>query len=159
MKSTIYRRWFKVSLKFCPLIILCSLSFDYFSGDLKIGAARVRITPPDGTPMAGYYSDRGSTTVHDDLYAKALVIEKDGAKIAIISCDLISVPAEIVSKVRSIVEKTLGIKSDNVMVSATHSHTGPVIPKKNDRYTITGKTADIHTKYISELPGFDSRER
>jgi neutral ceramidase len=124
-----------------------------FAADLKVGSAAVKITPPEGTPLAGYYSDRGAVGVHDDLYAKALVIEKDGSKIAIISCDLIAVPAEIVAKVRSIVEKAIGITSDNIMVSATHSHTGPVIPKKNDRYNITGKTAEIHAKYISELPG------
>ena len=140
-----------VSISLLSLVMVFTQSM--LAGDLKIGAAAVKITPPIGTPMAGYYSDRGAVGVHDDLFAKALVIEKDGSKIAIISCDLISLPAEIVSKIRNIVKTTIGISSDHLMVSATHSHTGPVIPKKNDRYNITGKTAEIHTKYISELPG------
>lgn len=124
-----------------------------FAGDLKVGSAAVKITPPVGTPMAGYYKYRGAAGVHDDLFAKALVIDKDGSKIAIISCDLIYIPEEIVSKTREIVWKTLGISPEHVMVSATHSHTGPVIPRKNDSYNTTGKTVEIHKKYLSELPG------
>ena len=127
---------------------------DYFSGDLKIGSAAVKITPPEGTPMAGYYYDRGAGGVHDDLFAKAIVIEKDGSKVAIISCDLILVSADLVDQIRSIVEKTSGIMSDHVMVSATHSHTGPVIPNKDAGiHKSTDKKDEIHTKYISELPG------
>jgi neutral ceramidase len=136
---------------FPGMLLLSSRSA--FSADLKIGTAAVRITPPEGTPMAGYYSDRGATSVHDDLYAKAMVFEKDGSRVAIVSCDLIGIPAEIVAAVRNIASKSTGIEPDHIMVSATHSHTGPVIPKKNDRYTITGKTAEIHGKYISALPG------
>ena len=154
MKSTFYTWWSDVSLKFCLVILVCFLSLTTIAGDLKIGSAAVKITPPEGTPMAGYYYDRGATGVHDDLYAKALVIEKDGSKVALITCDLVLVSADMVSKIRSIVEKTVGIQPDHVMVSATHSHTGPVIPDKVvDIYKSTGRTAEIHTKYISELPG------
>ena len=76
---------FRIFLSFLILVLTQSI----YAGDLKIGSAKVKITPPEGTPMAGYYSDRGAVGVHDDLFARALVIEKDGSKIAIISCDLI----------------------------------------------------------------------
>ena len=49
-----------------------------WSGELRVGAAAVTITPPVGTPMAGYYSERGAQGVHDDLLAKAIVIEVGG---------------------------------------------------------------------------------
>ena len=35
--------------------------------EVRVGAAAVVITPPLGVPMAGYYSERGATAVHDDL--------------------------------------------------------------------------------------------
>jgi hypothetical protein len=60
-----------------------------FAGDLRVGASAVKITPPLGAPMAGYYFARGAEKVHDDLFAKALVVEKDGIKVAIVICDLI----------------------------------------------------------------------
>ena len=145
MKST------NINLRIFLMIAACLFTLTTFAGDLKTGSAAVKITPPSGTPMAGYYYDRGADGVHDDLFAKAIVFEKDGARVAVISCDLIAVPAEIVSKVRSLVEKTTGISPDRVMVSATHSHTGPVMPKKIDRYKNLNN--ETYVKYLSELPG------
>ena len=44
-------------------------------GDLKVGTAKIDITPPLGCNMAGYAGrDRGSETIADALYAKALRI-------------------------------------------------------------------------------------
>ncbi|MCE5345343.1 MAG: neutral/alkaline non-lysosomal ceramidase N-terminal domain-containing protein [Bacteroidales bacterium] len=152
MKQFKHKFWTITTFRISLLSLVMVFTQSVFAGDLKIGSAAVKITPPLGTPLAGYYSDRGAVGVHDELYAKAIVIEKDGSKIALVSCDLISVTTDIVTKVRNIVGKTVGISPDNVMVSATHSHTGPVIPKKNDRTIITGKTAEVHKKYISDLP-------
>jgi hypothetical protein len=146
---------FLLTVKVLRITLTCLVivfPLELLGDDLKIGSAAVKITPPDGTPMAGYYSDRGATGVHDDLWAKALVLEKNGSTIAIISCDLIGLPYEMVARIRQTVEKTTGIPSGNIMVSATHSHTGPVIPKKLDRYNISGRQAEIHSKYITELP-------
>lgn len=138
-------------MKLTLMSAVCFFTLVTFAGDLKLGSATVKITPPSGTPMAGYYFDRGVDAVHDDLYAKAIVFEKDGARAAVISCDLISVPAEVVLAVRTIVEKTTGISADHIMISATHSHTGPVMPKRIDRYKNLQNAAYI--KYLSELPG------
>jgi neutral ceramidase len=112
----------------------------------------VKITPPVGTPMAGYYYDRGADKIHDDLFARALVIEKDGTKVAIVTCDLIGISAEIVAEVRKIIEKSCGIDAEHVMISATHAHTGPVIPTSKSRYNSTGKSAEILAGYIGKLP-------
>lgn len=155
MKSTIYGVWAKALLRLCLLTLVSFLPFTTYAGDLKIGAASFKITPPVGIPLAGYYYARGAENIHDDLYAKAMVIESNGLKVAFVSCDLVGISAFIVEKVRSIVEKSTGIDAGNVMVSATHSHTGPVIPNKkgkNDVYKITGTPAEIQSKYISELP-------
>ena len=62
------------------------------AAELRIGAAAVVITPPQGTPMAGYYHARGADGVLDDLYAKAMVVECGGAKAVLVACDIIAVP-------------------------------------------------------------------
>ena len=134
------------------LVLIGMLSLQLFAGDLLAGAASVRITPPVGIPMAGYYYERAAENVHDDLYAKALVIEKDGSKIAIVSCDLIEVSADIVRKVRDIVGKSTGINADYVMIGATHSHTGPVIPYPGNIDTPKGRSGEILSRYIDLLP-------
>lgn len=133
------------------IFAVCFFSLNIFAGDLKTGSAAVKITPPPGAPLAGYYYDRAADGVHDDLFAKAIVFEKDGIKAAVISCDLISVPAEIVSTARKLIEKNTGISAGYVMIGATHSHTGPVMPKKTDRYNNLRNAA--YVKYLSQLPG------
>lgn len=135
-------------------LVTLSLSVEGADG-LRIGAASVQITPPLGMPLAGYYTERGAEKVHDDLYAKAMVIESNGNKMALVSCDLVGIPAYVVDNVRSIVENSTGIKSSCVMVSATHSHTGPVIPGKNrktDVHKLSGRNVPDQEKYLSELP-------
>lgn len=129
------------------------LALTAFAADVRIGAASVKITPPVGTPMAGYYYERGVDKIHDDLFAKALVIEKDGSKVAIVTCDLIGISDQIVAGVRNLIQKSLGIDADHIMISATHAHTGPVIPGFKMRYNPTGKSAEILDSYISKLPG------
>ena len=84
MKSIIYK------IASCLLVVMM-MTISAYADDLKIGAASVKVTPPVGTPMAGYYYERGVEGIHDDLYAKALVIEKDGMKIAIVECDFVSI--------------------------------------------------------------------
>jgi hypothetical protein len=144
------------SLKFttaCLLFIFsCLLSADAFADDLKIGAASVKITPPVGASMAGYYYDRGVEKIHDDLFAKALVIEKDGVKIAIVECDLIGISASIVAEVRTMVQKSLGIAANRVMIGATHSHTGPVIPAFREKFSPKSKSSELLAVYIAKLP-------
>ena len=76
---------------------------------LRVGAASVDITPPVGTPMAGYYAERLSKGVHDPLYAKAIVLERGGKKAALVSLDLISTPMAMVEEARREIEKTTGI--------------------------------------------------
>ena len=79
-----------IFFKFAGCLFIGSLmTLSAFSDDLKICAASVKVTPQIGTPIAGYYYERGTEKNHDDLYAKALVIEKDGIKIAIVECDLV----------------------------------------------------------------------
>lgn len=91
----------------------------------KVGCAQVVITPPVGVSLAGYFHDRVAKSVRDDLHAKAMVVEHDGARIALISCDLISMEAQTVERARELINADAGIPSQHVMICATHTHTGP----------------------------------
>src|ERR1035437_5844450 len=112
--------FFKLTRPCLLILIGWLITLTTFADDLKIGAASVKITPPVGASMAGYYYERGVDKIHDDLYAKALVIEKDGSKIAIVECDLVGISADIVAVVRKLVEKSVGIDAAHVMIGATH---------------------------------------
>jgi hypothetical protein len=123
------------------------------AGPLTAGAASADITPPRGCPMAGYYSARGAEGTHDPLFAKALVLEKDGVKVALVGLDLISTTRGLVEETRKLVEKETGIPGKNVMISATHSHTGPVLWDGSPRAEALGGGSQIAKDYVKELPG------
>jgi neutral ceramidase len=101
------------------------LGMPAWAGDLRLGRAALKITPPVGIPMGGYFYLRPSTAVHDDLYVKSLVLEKDGSKAALVACDMVGLPCDFVKAARRLIEKTTRLRGDRVMISATHSHTGP----------------------------------
>ena len=133
-------------------LILLAITFIVasFAGDLRVGRAAVKITPPAGMPMAGYYYVRLNEGVHDDLHAKAVVLEKDGVKAALVALDMANIPRRFVDAARAEVGKISGVPGANVMISATHSHTGPEMGSR--LRGITPETQKIVTEYYAELP-------
>jgi hypothetical protein len=123
------------------------------AGELRVGAAVVVINPPDGTPLAGYYSPRGARGVRDDLASKALVLEQDGTRVALVVCDLISLPRDIVTEARRQTEKETGIPAAHIMISATHTHTGPIVSRVPVRPELDGANSDLRRRYAEMLPG------
>jgi hypothetical protein len=94
---------------------------------LRVGVSHSDITPPLGTPMEGYIERRGvSQGVHDRLFAKAMVLEDSSEKkVAVVSVDLIGVGSWIVGTARDKIESKTGIKREDIMIAATHTHSGP----------------------------------
>ncbi|MCC7341074.1 MAG: hypothetical protein IT170_08310, partial [Bryobacterales bacterium] len=76
-------------MRLLVLTILCA--FMTFA-EFRVGVAQVDITPPEGAPMAGYYYNRAAEGTHDPLFATAMVIEREGVRFAIVTCDLLSMP-------------------------------------------------------------------
>ena len=94
---------------------------------LKAGAAEVCITPPIGVELAGYGPNlqRYSTAIHDHLMGQALILDDGQTRIAIVTCDLISLSSEFVQQVRQLVYKRTDIPPGHVMLACIHSHTAP----------------------------------
>jgi hypothetical protein len=122
------------------------------SADLRVGAGAVKITPPPGAPMAGYYYNRAADGVHDDLWAKALVLELGSRRAALVACDLSALPRSVVAEARQLIERGSGIPPEGTMISATHCHTGPVLLTAGSRYNLEGEMKRIAEKYVAELP-------
>ena len=96
-------------------------------GEIRVGTAVVKITPPLGTPLAGYYHVRGSEGVLDDICARAVVLDDGKTQAAMVTCDLIGLSRSVVLEARRIIAQETGIPDQNVMISATHTHTAPVV--------------------------------
>jgi len=93
---------------------------------LSGGAAEIDITPPVGARLAGYFSERLATGTHDSLHAKAVVLRQGAEQIALVSCDLLGIPLGVTTKARAQASRRTGIPLRNIVICATHSHTGPL---------------------------------
>ncbi len=122
------------------------------SAEVRVGVAAVEISPPLGSPMAGYYSARGCTGLHDPLRATAMVIERGDQRAALVALDLITTTRELVDSVREIVQNETGIPADAVMISASHTHTGPSIRTTGrDAEDLQSASDEVRT-YLANLP-------
>lgn len=117
---------------------------------MKAGFGKVCITPPVGFSLVGYFFDRRSEGILDDLYASSFIIDDGENLFIVVSCDLIWIDEKIVEKVRKILIKDLKIKPGNLIIHATHTHTGPLTSKRDT--SIYTKNFFVHNSYIEILP-------
>lgn len=92
---------------------------------MKIGFAESEITPPLGVHLAGYFTIRKATDILDNLYARAAVIESNGKKLALVSCDIIGIGEIYIEKIKDVIVRSTDIEKDAILIHATHTHTGP----------------------------------
>lgn len=91
------------------------------------GCAQKVITPPIGVSLAGYFHDRVGESIRDDLFAKAIVLEYEDSQMALVSLDLINVTEELTTPAKEFISQEVGIPAENVLICATHTHTGPEV--------------------------------
>lgn len=95
----------------------------------RAGVAKVNITPELPIWLSGYGSrTKPAETKHDDLWAKALVLEDAaGHRAVLVTMDLIGIDRGISQEVcKSITEKYRFPRSA-IALSTSHTHSGPVI--------------------------------
>lgn len=96
------------------------------SSNLKAGAARVAITPPVGSALSGFVARTGrSAGVADDLHVRALILESSAVRLGVLQFDLLGLSSWHVEEIRHRAWKQCGILPWNLMLSATHTHSGP----------------------------------
>ena len=136
---------------FSPCFLLLALSLE--AAEFRVGQAAVAINPPDGTPLAGYYSLRGSQGVADPIFSKALVFADGEQRAAVVVCDLLTLPRPTVTATRKLIHEQTGIAEDHIMIAATHAHTGPVVARESTRDDLDGGSSESGLRYTQELPG------
>ncbi|MFZ2147589.1 MAG: sugar phosphate isomerase/epimerase family protein [Sedimentisphaerales bacterium] len=94
--------------------------------ELTAGLAVIDITPPIPYRMSGYFNERLSTGISNPLHAKAIVLRQGDRGAALVFCDIIGLSLDVSSRVRRQVAKQTGIPAANLLIAATHSHTGPL---------------------------------
>jgi hypothetical protein len=94
-------------------------------GLLQVGVGRADITPPTGYFLMGW--ERGDSKglgVHTRLYARAIVLAQNGQKVAFVVEDLNGVAGGVLQDALRLVGDP-ALTENTVLVSATHTHSGP----------------------------------
>ena len=95
-------------------------------GPLEAGAAAVDITPQDfPLNMRGGFSPNPATKAHDPFHARALVLSDGKTKLAMVVVDSLGAGRETLDEAKAIAHKATGIPMENMLVSSTHTHSGP----------------------------------
>ncbi len=73
--------------------------------------------------IAGFQNNRPAQGIHDELWARSIVIDDGNTRLALVSLDCIGLGADDVIRIRQAVSEQAGI--DYVIVCSSHTHEGP----------------------------------
>ncbi len=99
----------------------------------KIGFAQEIITPPVGVGLAGYMNRRPNMGMYDDLFVKSLIIEQGDTRCGFLIFDLCSLGENMFDRLFQEIGGKYGEKfRDSIIISTTHTHTGPDLRREMD---------------------------
>ncbi|MFO8013461.1 MAG: hypothetical protein R6X20_09170 [Phycisphaerae bacterium] len=126
-----------------------------FAGELRIGAARVSITPPEPVALAGQVRTRIAREVESPATATALALEsRDGEtagdQAVMVSLDLVLIRDDLQPRLRERLKDRLpGLDPRKIFLTATHTHTAPVT--REGVYVIPEKGVMQPAAYVAWL--------
>ncbi|MBN2328996.1 MAG: neutral/alkaline non-lysosomal ceramidase N-terminal domain-containing protein [Candidatus Omnitrophica bacterium] len=112
---------------------------------LQAGAFSSNITPALGGLIIGGWAPIPATKIHDDLFAKCLVLDNGKTRLVFVVCDNLGLPREVCDAAKQIIHETTGIPMKNIMISATHTHSA---------VTARGKNRLVQDEALSEYQHF-----
>lgn len=129
------------------LISLLMISYAGKAQKIKANVAKVNLTPPLEMKYAlGGYGDRMSkpaTGIHDYIYAKTVVLNKEGKKFALVTLDLLGLPPNVKPAViQKLADKSW--KEENIMLLPSHSHASIDMTALNDKNNLGSPQIGIY---------------
>src|ERR1044072_1544068 len=117
----------KISIAIVSTItVACMVLTANAQGRLMAGTGKSDITPPIGTPMAGYGARLGrpSASTHDPTEARALILDNGAERVAFLSVDHLGFDHGMVERVRALAGEAARIAPDHIFVMSSHTHSG-----------------------------------
>ena len=128
---------------------------------IQVGFSKVNINPPLGISIAGYYVARFAKGFLDDTNISGVAFECEGKKIIVLSVDVCYITTSLAKICIEKIEEATGISKDNILITATHSHTaanmGTTLDSSNNEvineYTrfVTNRMADAAVMALADL--------
>lgn len=111
---------------FAIILLFIFLLPIYSYAALHIGVGKADLTPPVGTPSAGYMErhGQGMKGVHDPLEAISLFIDNGEKKIALCSVDHLGFTYEMVQEISRQVHQRPELEQCDIYIGSSHTHSG-----------------------------------
>lgn len=152
-----------MKLRGCIIAAALSIVFAHADAGYK---ARWRfgavITPEKNIWMAGYASRKAPAEGKEhELFAKAFAIEDpSGARAVIVTTDLVVVSSTLTHAVFDRVQTKYAIPRERFMMTASHTHSGPVTNDRlYDMYGLDDTQSALIAEYTATLPDKIGRDR
>lgn len=118
-------------LSLCVLVSLASHGAD--KPVFRAGAASVDITPKIfPLNMPGGFSANLAESAHDPLHASALVLDDGTTKLAMVVVDTLGAGPDVLDEAKAIAVAKTGMAADKMLISSTHTHTGPPLNTRSE---------------------------
>ena len=94
--------------------------------DVRVGAAAVNLEADDDMIIAGGIGPGRASGQEGQLRAVAIVVQDNaGTRVAIVACDVLFTPRDIVDAALKEIQETTEIPPSHVLINATHTHHAP----------------------------------
>ena len=105
-------------------------------GYLNIGLGETVITPRENLQMHGFGLSQVATGVHDDLHSRCMITQDASGNTAVLlSISIVELEKrETADRIRNAVAKVVGVPKEAIMLSCTHTHSGPYVEKAPSSY-------------------------
>lgn len=113
-----------IGLIFIAGTILFSKDIMAQENGFQAGASISEITPFLGASIVGNYNSPPATYIHDPLNARTLVLDDGKQKLIFVIVDNVGIDQEVFDAAKQLVQNDLGIPGENIMMAATHTHSG-----------------------------------
>ena len=142
----------RISFSLMILILTCSIFT--VNAAYQAGIAKTVITPQEPLWMAGYAArNHPAEGTEHDLFAKALTLKDEQSEVlTIVTLDLLGVTAEMTRAISQRIETEIGLPASNLMLTSSHTHSGPVIRKNlDDMYDLPDEQTTLIAAYTNDL--------
>ena len=94
---------------------------------LNVGVGRADISPAVGTWLTGYAPARRAEIINDPLHLTAFAFEQDGVRAIVATADTCVIEDAFSAEVRRAMSEASGVPFEKIILSATHTHSGPAL--------------------------------
>ena len=143
-------RWLATAALACAALLPSATAAGAATPTLRAGAGQTDITPPKTGYFLGGWTraDRLAEGQSTRLFANTLVLQRGDRKVALVAAELFAVPAGLQEDVAKAVAD-LGLDRSSILLSASHTHSGPGGYANNPTYNTAAPSLETATDPLS----------